>query len=114
MFNTNARQFTTPIQIKHRVITNVNGAARVTYEDADPNIDVCQWKGKGGTESTESATPAIFDTAEVTMWYRPDIVVTDVLLLFPFDSQAYEVKNVEDIEQRHQKMILKVERVAIG
>jgi head-tail adaptor len=109
MFKPNL-QFTTPIRVQHRVETDVNGAPAISYEDADPALDFCNWKGKGGTESVQSGALTVLDTAEITMWYRPDINERDQVLLNDNEALAYEVTNVENVEMRNIYLILKVKR----
>jgi len=111
MFKPSAKQFATPIRLQHRVIIDVNGASEISYEDADPALDLCAWKGKGGTESVQSGTLVVSDTAELTMWYRPDVTERDQVLLNDNSECAYEVMNAENIEMRNQFMMLKVKRV---
>jgi hypothetical protein len=110
MFKPNVQQMATPIRIKHRVSTDVNGAPEISYEDADPAQDFCNWKGKGGSESQQAGKLVVIDTAELTMWYRPDVSERDMVLLNEDEKLAYEVVNVENIEMRNQYMILKVRR----
>lgn len=111
MFKPNVQQFSTPIRIQHRVETDVNGAPEVSYVDADPALDLCNWKGKGGTESTEAGTLTVADTAEVVMWYRPDVNQRDRLLLNDDVKSAYEIISPPDnIEMRNMWLILKVNR----
>ena len=90
--------------------TTVNGDLYVSYADATPPIDFCSWKGKGGTESVTAGKLIVEDTAEVVMWYRPDITERDRLLLDNNPKSAYDIINAEDVEQRHQFLILKVRR----
>lgn len=114
MYKPSSLNFNTPIGIQHRTTIDVNGALDVSYQDADQALDFCSWKSKGGTESTVSGTLMVEDTAEVTMWYRPDINEQDRLLLNGDTNFAYDVINVEDIEKRHMWMILKVKRAVIA
>jgi head-tail adaptor len=102
---------TTPIRVKRRKETIINGSPKVTFEDADPSIDFCNWKGKGGTESTQSGTLVVEDTADVVMWYRPDISQKDRLLLNDDPKLAYDVVGPPDnVEQRNMFLVLKVKR----
>jgi head-tail adaptor len=110
MFKPNIQQMATPIRIQHRTETIVNGAPEISYADADPALDFCNWKGKGGTESTQSGSLVVFDTAELTMWYRPDITPRDRILLNDDPGFAYEVINVENVEMRNKYLVLKVQR----
>jgi len=77
MFKPNIQQMATPIRLQHRTSTDVNGASDISYVDADPALDFCNWKGKGGTENVQSGSLTVMDTAELTMWYRPDITEKD-------------------------------------
>lgn len=110
MFKPNVQQFSTPIRMQHRVETDVNGAPAISYEDADPALEFCSWKSKGGTESTQAGSLVVMDTAEVTMWYRPDITEKDQLLLNDNSALAYEITNVENVEMRNIYLIVKVKR----
>lgn len=104
--------FTTPVRIKRKVPTFVNGAPKTTLSDAsvDP-VALVQWKGMGGTENTSKGYVTIEDTALVTMYYRDDIDEQDVLYLNEDATKAYEVLNVENVEMRNLYLILKVRRV---
>lgn len=103
--------FNTIIHIQNRKQTIVNGAPDIDYVDADPALDFCNWKGRGGTESTQAGSLIVYDTAELTMWYRPDISERDRVLLNDDPSKVYEIINIENVEMRNQYMILKVQRV---
>lgn len=102
---------TTPIRLKKKTLTMVNGAPKVTLTDADDSLILCSWKGRGGTESTSKGMVTIEDTAEVLMYYRDDVDEKDVLYLHDDSTKAYEVLNVENVEQRNLYLILKVRRV---
>lgn len=109
MFKPAAQQLSTAIRVQRRVEIDVNGASDISYVP-DTALDFCAWKGKGGTESTTSGSLVVTDTAEVTMWYRPGISERDRLLLNDDVELAYDVINIEDVEQRHMWLILKVSR----
>lgn len=111
MFKPGTLIFNTVIGIQHRVETDVNGAPEISYQDADPALDFCNWKGKGGTEGTLSGNLVVYNTAELTMWYRPDLNERDRILLNDDSGLAYEVINIENIEMRNQYIIVKVSRV---
>lgn len=110
MYRPNIQQMATPIRIQHRKATDVNGAPHISYVDADPALDFCNWKGRGGTESVQSGSLTVLDTAELTMWYRPDVNERDRVLLNDNEALAYEIANIENIEMRNQFMVLKVRR----
>lgn len=77
MFKPNVQQMSTAIRIQHRTESLVNGAPDISYQDADPALDFCNWKGKGGTESVQSGSVTVIDTADLTMWFRPDVTERD-------------------------------------
>ncbi|KEO81495.1 hypothetical protein [Tumebacillus flagellatus] len=111
MFRPTAQQFATPVRVQNRVTVEGAGDIGFKYQDAAPPVDYCSWKGKGGTVSADSSK--IIDTAEVTMWYRPDLNVLDRLWRNEDENQVYEILNIEDIEQRNIWLVLKVERVKL-
>jgi len=111
MWRPSAQQFSTPIRVQRRVQTLVNGAPVVSYVDAEPALDFCNWKSRGGTESTSSGTLVVEDTTEVTMWYRPDLGQQDRLLLNEDPNLAYDVIGPpENVEMRNMWLIVKVKR----
>ena len=112
MYNPLTGPITTVIRVKTRSETDVNGAKKYAYADADPALDVCQWKSKGGTENNSAGVFSYTDTAEVVMWYRNDITIHSRLLLEDDATQAYEIISPpENIEMRGQYLMFKVQRV---
>lgn len=110
MFKPTAQQFATTIRVRNRVIELADGVSRVTYADASPPLDFCNWRGNGGTSNIQSDTLVVSDTAEVTMWFRPDLSIQDCVLLNDDETQVYEIVNIENLEMRNMWMILKVVR----
>ena len=111
MWRPDAQQMTTQIRVQNRVETPVNGSPAISYVDADPALDFCNWKGKGGTMRSESGALIVDDTADVVMWYRPDIGKKDRLLLNDNPDDAYEIISQPDnVEQRNMFLVLKVKR----
>ena len=97
MYRPSAQQFATPICVQSRAETYINGAPEITYTDADPALDFCAWKGKGGSESAASGSLVVEDTAEVTMWTARTLR-GDRLLLIATPALAYEV--LQRLERR--------------
>lgn len=114
MWKPGVQQFSTQIRVLRRQETKVNGAPDISYVDADIPLDCCNWKGRGGSESVTAGTVVVADTAELTMWYRPDISEKTRILLQDKAELAYEVTNIENVEMRNQYMIVKVKRVVNG
>lgn len=110
MFKPNVQQMSTPVRVQHRTVIDVNGADEITYV-SEANINFCNWKGMGGTETVEAGSLVVYDTAQLIMWYDPNISEKDKVLLNDDENLAYEITNVEDIEQRHMWLQVKVKRV---
>lgn len=110
MFKPNIQQMNTPVRIQHRDTKDVNGSDEISYIP-ESDINFCNWKGMGGTESVQSDSLVVNDTAVLTMWYDPLITEKDRVLLNDNENFAYEVVNVENVEQRNMFLILKVKRV---
>lgn len=114
MWKPGVQQFSTQIRVQRRQETKVNGAPDISYVDADIPLDCCNWKGRGGSESVTAGTVVVADTAELTMWYRPDVDEKTRILLRDNAQLVYEVTNIENVEMRNQYMIVKVKRVVNG
>ncbi|WP_187377720.1 phage head completion protein [Paenibacillus senegalimassiliensis] len=111
MWKPKAQQMNTQVRILKRSETSVNGAPKIRFDDAENPLELCNWKGKGGTESTQSGTLVVEDTAEVVMWYRADITQKDRLLLNDDPELAYDIIGPpENVEQRNMYLVLKVRR----
>lgn len=111
MWQPKAKQMNTQVRILKRSETLVNGAPKIKYDDAENPLELCNWKSKGGTESTESGTLVVEDTAEVVMWYRDGISQKDRLLLNNDPKLAYDIIGPpENVEQRNMYLVLKVRR----
>jgi hypothetical protein len=110
MFIPNIQQMTTPIKIQHRSTQDINGADEISYT-SETDINFCNWKGMGGSESTESGASVVKDTAILIMWFSPLLSEKDRVLLNDNETLAYEVDNVENIEQRDMFLRVKVTRV---
>lgn len=110
MYNPQAAQMSTYITIKNFKETIVDGNSVISYVDAVPPGAFCNWKSKGGTQVITDAI-SVIDTAELIMWYRPDVSATDRIIM---DGKTYDVISVENIEMRNYKMILRVQRAEVG
>lgn len=102
-----AEQMITPMRLQHRVAKDVMGAPEFDYIDADDPIIYCNFKSRGGTEAVHNGRYVVIDTATIQTWYRPDIKKSDRLILD--DGSMWEIKGKENVEQRNQILILKVQ-----
>lgn len=141
MWQPNIGQMSTPIRVQSRTEIDINGMPDVNYQDIDPMVHFCNWKGKGGTEGIKNGTLTIEDTAELVMWYHPGINDAGRILRFKRSDESprwnelietfdgndmswvddypitedyysiYDIVNAENVEMRNQFLILKVRRV---
>lgn len=111
MFKPSAQQFATVIRLQHRQQTVVNGAPRISYQDADPALHMCEFKPFYGAEAIQAGQLGITQGGTITMWYTPEVKTSDRILLNDDASQAYDVTSAENVENRGMFLILKVKRV---
>lgn len=101
----------TPAELLVPTYSEYNGVAKKTYPENGELIFV-NFKSKGGTETVVNGVYSVLETAEIVTWYREDIKSDCVIKI---GSDKYEIKgNPEDIELRHQFLIVKVERIGGG
>lgn len=105
MWKPNVPQMSTGIRVQHRIVTEDD----INYI-AENEINFCNWKGMGGTTNIDNGVLAIQDTANLTMWYDPEIKELDRILLNDDKDLVYIIQNVENVEQRNMFLILKVKR----
>ena len=111
MFKPSAQQFATVIRLQHRQQTVVNGAPRISYQDADPALHMCEFKPFYGAEAIQAGQLGITQGGTITMWYTPGVKTSDRILLNDDVSQAYDVTSAENVENRGMFLVLKVKRV---
>lgn len=103
---------TTPLQIMKVTENVVLGVLKKTYTEGD--IFLCNYKTFGGTERTSNNIRIVEDTANITTWYRPDIKANCRIKRLS-DGEMFEVVGTpEDIEQRHQFIKFKIQKVRGG
>ena len=72
------------------------------------------FKTYGGTETTIDGIYSIKNTADVETWFRPDIT-SDCLIVLAETGARFEILNEpEDINQRHQFLKFKIQRIKGG
>lgn len=78
---------------------------------ADCPLIFANFKTKGGTETDINGVYGILDTAQIVTWYRKDITADCRIVRLP-DGAVYEViGEPENVNNRGQFVIFKVERV---
>ena len=107
-----ANQMTTAMQLQIPTTKTEYGVSKKTYTDGD--MIMCNFKTYGGTESTSNDILSVFDTAQITCWYRPDIKANCRLKRMS-DGAVFEIiGEPENLEMRNQILYFKVERVKGG
>lgn len=107
-----ANQMTTAMQLQIPTTKKEYGVEKKTYTDGD--MIMCNFKTYGGTESTSNDILSVFDTAQITCWYRPDIKANCRLKRMS-DGAVFEIiGEPENLEMRNQILYFKVERVKGG
>lgn len=105
----------TPYNVPFKVLTAttkyVKGVLTKTYTEL-PDVYWCSFRTFGGTESTSNGMTVVEDTATLETWYDP-VIASDCRL--EVDGQMYEVLGTpEDINKRHQHLVVKVRAVKGG
>lgn len=103
---------TTPLQILIASETVILGVLKKTYTAGD--IFLCNYKTYGGTESSNNGIRIVEDTADITTWYRPDIKANCRIKRLSDGAMFEVIGTPEDIEQRHQFIKFKIQRVRGG
>lgn len=97
------------------VTTSIGNTRKKQYispDDADTiTVGV---KTFGGTEKIVNDRLVLEDTATVVTWYRPDITA-GCRLLFLDDGSLWEIiGRPEDVDRRHQYLIIKCRAISAG
>lgn len=66
-------------------------------------------KGTGGDEYFTAAAEGKENTVEFSMRYQPDLTISQEHTI-QYNNQVYNVKHVNDVEERHERLILICEK----
>lgn len=109
-----ANQMTTAMQLQVPKIETILGVTKKVYVDIDGGTIMCNFKTFGGTESESNGILSVFDTAQITCWYRPDIK-SNCRLKRLSDGAVFEILGEpENLEMRNQILYFKIQRVKGG
>ena len=107
-----ANQMTTPMCLQVPTPQTVMGVAKKVYTDGD--MIMCNFKTFGGTESESNGILSVYDTAQITCWYRPDIK-SDCRLKRLSDGAVFEILGEpKNLEMRNQILYFKIQRIKGG
>lgn len=107
-----AAQMTTPLQIMNVTETLVLGVLKKNYTEGD--VFLCNYKTYGGTERMSNGVRIVEDTADITTWYHPDIKANCRIKRLSDGAMFEVIGTPEDIEQRHQILKFKIQKVRGG
>jgi SPP1 family predicted phage head-tail adaptor len=108
-------RFDTPLYLLKPTVKTANGVTRKVYPKkyTDGKCFFGSFRTFGGTEADINGVYSVKNTAVIETWFNPEITGDCQIALS--DGQTYEIiADPEDIEQRHQYMKFKVERVKGG
>lgn len=105
-------QMTTAMQIMKVSESVVLGVLKKSYAEGDTFL--CNYKTYGGTERTSNDIRIVEDTADIVTWYRPDITAKCRIKRCSDGAMFEVIGTPEDIEQRHQIMKFKIQRIRGG
>lgn len=108
---------TTPAKLLTVLEVTVSGGNTRKKQYVDPeNADTITVGVKtfGGTEKFVNDRLVLEDTATVVTWYRPDITAGCRLLLLDDNSLWEIIGRPEDVDRRHQYLIIKCRSVSAG
>lgn len=97
------------------VVTSTGNTRKKQFIDPE-NADIITVgvKTYGGTKKIVNDRLVLEDTATIITWYRPDITA-GCRLLFLDDNSLWEViGRPEDVDRRHQYLIIKCRSVSAG
>ena len=108
---TEARDMRVPFKLL--VVSEYEKVKGVTQPKSyiEKDLIYCSFKTYGGTEKDINGRYAIYDTANVVTWFRPDIQ-SDCRLKRMSDGALFEILNEpENIEMKNQYIKFKVQRI---
>lgn len=95
------------------IYEKINGVAVKKYP-AKGSLIFASFKSYGGTETTVNGLLSIEDTAEIEMYYRPD-VKSDCVIQNAITGARYEILNEpENVNMANQVLKFKVRRIKGG
>jgi len=106
----NPGELRTPVSICSRsVTTDTGGFPRPSWTVAKAVL--AKWRNAHGAETAQANTTGAELPATVTIRYYANL---DTTYAIKKGSEYYEVLSIDDIEERHEYMELKVRRVEAG
>lgn len=104
-----AGELRTPITVyKRKTATQSHGYSASDEWEAGPKT-YCKWVNAHGTEALEASRLRLGELATLTLRYLPG-VTTRCKIMREADADLYDVISVDDVENRHAWLEIKVQR----
>lgn len=107
---TNPGEMRTRVTIKTRSVTDGLGGFQTPTLVTLASM-WARWVGVHGSEAWAASSVGAVQAATVLIRYRDDIDTTCVVVL---NGNNYEITSIDDIQQRHEYLELKVQRMVPG
>lgn len=102
-----AYPFSTAIELLIPTETVVKGVTKKTYPKNGIRMN-CSFKTYGGTEEVKDGVYAVIDTANVEMWYRPDVTSACRIKVLQTGRMYEIIGTPENIDMRNQFLKMRV------
>ena len=107
---TNPGEMRTKITLKSRSVTNGTGGFQ-TPTLTTIAVVWAKWIGVHGSEAWAASSVGAVQAATVLIRYIENVDTTCVVVL---NGNNYEITSIDDIQQRHEYLELKVQRMVAG
>lgn len=106
------QNYNVPMKLLVPTTTKVKGVVEKSYPSHENGVLIYgSFRTFGGTETDSNGIHTLLDTGKIETWYRPDIQA-DCRLYIIESGKTYEIEGEpEDIEMRHQSILISVKRV---
>jgi SPP1 family predicted phage head-tail adaptor len=108
---TNPGELRTPITLQSRSVSTETGGFQAPAYNVTLATVLAKWRNVHGSEVWASQMADALAPATVLIRYRADVDYTCIVLL---GNKVYEIVSIDDIENRHEYMELKVVYVRSG
>jgi len=106
----------TLIRIKKKTVAiNDNAIEIEAWEDVIDEDISCEWKNKTGRDKAYFLANKVdvLDPASLKLWHIPGVDTTCKVIRLE-DNAEFKIYGVDDVEERHQQMVIEVMRYLEG
>ena len=105
----------TSIRIQFCSVDTDNETGRTSEAWVDiVNTDIpCEWKNKFGKELYETDVVKAIEPARLKLWFIPG-VNPKCRVLRVEDGSLFDITSIDDIDNRHQQLVIEVKRNVAG